>query len=252
MSKEEKILECHIKSLVLEKLIKSGFSKNETTLISELTLNNFSRRVDLAVINKESFIGFEIKSEYDSLKRLEGQLSTYSAYFDKVIVVASTKHINNILESVPKNIGIWEVRDNKIIIKRKGIKKYTKNKKNLIQLMRVDELKKLARSLNIKTNSMLRADLEETLIKHPTSVLKSHVLNSLSDRFKKSSNKFFDSISESNNITSENIYLLSRFHEKRKINASRNQLKKRAWEGINKKTKEEILLGLAKFKKRVK
>lgn len=118
--------------------------------------------------------------------------------------------------------------------------------------MRVDELKKFARSVNIKTTAMLRAELEDALIEYPAHMLRSHALNSLSDRFKNSSNKFFESVSKSKVITDENISLLSRFHDQRKINASKKQSIKRAWERLNKKTKHEILLGLTKFTNQTK
>lgn len=55
---------------------------NDATIINEMVVANWARRADLAVANG-NLHAFEIKSDFDSLKRLEGQLSTFSSRFEQ-------------------------------------------------------------------------------------------------------------------------------------------------------------------------
>lgn len=117
-----KMLETDIKSVILNYLRNKGELCHSSTIISELTVNKFSRRVDLAIIEKGKAYAFEIKSAADSLNRLEGQVTEYLNYFDKVIVVADSRHANKILSLVPRNVGVWEIRANKVVILQRGMR----------------------------------------------------------------------------------------------------------------------------------
>jgi hypothetical protein len=77
----------------------------ETLVIDELGLKHGRCRADIAVINGR-FIGYEIKSEHDSLKRLDEQVQVYSNVFDCVIVVTSNIHLKSVRTKVPKWWGI--------------------------------------------------------------------------------------------------------------------------------------------------
>lgn len=62
----------------------------------------------MAVVNG-SLHAFEIKSMYDNLDRLNGQLTNYFKVFDFTTVVVSENHYEKILAFVPKHCGIWTV-----------------------------------------------------------------------------------------------------------------------------------------------
>ncbi|HCD7316974.1 TPA: MmcB family DNA repair protein, partial [Enterobacter chengduensis] len=140
------IFEKEIKKTVLNYLLnKSEFNK-DVTVINELTIDSFSRRVDLAVLTDKKIIAYEIKSDADTLYRLSGQLEKYRQYFDKTIVVTTPKHLNNILKLVSDDIEVWEVTDQKVIIKKRGKTSRVKSKANYLDLLRVQDMRKLASS----------------------------------------------------------------------------------------------------------
>jgi hypothetical protein len=62
-------------------------------------------KADIAILNGTATV-YEIKSERDSLVRLERQLAAYSKVFARVYVIASESHVDAVIASVPKDIGV--------------------------------------------------------------------------------------------------------------------------------------------------
>src|SRR5437899_2698377 len=73
----------------------------DTLVLNELGLRHGKCRADIAVVNGR-LIGYEIKSDEDSLKRLEEQVQIYSAVFDRASVITGTKHLDAVLSQLPK------------------------------------------------------------------------------------------------------------------------------------------------------
>jgi len=78
-----------IKAAVIDRLFASA-ALSDAVLINEMVIANWSRRADLVVANGKLH-AFEIKSDFDSLRRLQGQVETYLSRFDKVTVVCTPK-----------------------------------------------------------------------------------------------------------------------------------------------------------------
>ena len=76
-----------------------------TLVVDELGLKHGKSRADIAVINGH-LVGYEIKSDEDSLSRLEEQIKTYSDVFDRVSVIVGTKHTSAIRSHVPNWWGV--------------------------------------------------------------------------------------------------------------------------------------------------
>src|SRR5690349_12621312 len=76
-----------------------------TLVVDELGLNHGESRADIAVING-LLVGYEIKSNEDSLNRLEEQVKAYNAIFDKITIVIGTRHLKNIHNRIPSWWGI--------------------------------------------------------------------------------------------------------------------------------------------------
>ena len=74
-------------------------------VIDELGLHHGSCRADIAVVNGR-MIGYEIKGETDSLKRLSEQVRAYSAVFDRATVITTTKHRRHVVAKIPRWWGI--------------------------------------------------------------------------------------------------------------------------------------------------
>lgn len=72
----------------------------------ELGLCAGARRVDLAVISDEQMTGYEIKSDTDTLARLAGQAKAYGQVFDRMVLVATDRHLDRALDLLPP---WWEI-----------------------------------------------------------------------------------------------------------------------------------------------
>jgi hypothetical protein len=79
--------------------------RNDTLVIDELGLCHGKCRADIAVVNGH-LIGYEIKSNKDSLRRLEEQIISYNSVFDKVSIIVGNRYGNSIRKYIPKYWGI--------------------------------------------------------------------------------------------------------------------------------------------------
>ena len=77
----------------------------DTLVIDELGICHGVARVDIAVVNGRLH-GYEIKSDADTLQRLPDQSAAYSAVFDRVTIVAGSKHAQEVTHIVPDWWGI--------------------------------------------------------------------------------------------------------------------------------------------------
>ncbi len=121
-----------IKCLLIDKLLKD-YPKSiigvEVPFLSE------KRWVDVLLITKDNeTIAFEIKSDLDTLRRLEGQIIDYLDTFNQVYLICSEKIINEaVVKKLSKRIGLISYNNNnkKLIIKRNPISKSRLSKNNL-------------------------------------------------------------------------------------------------------------------------
>jgi hypothetical protein len=77
----------------------------DTLVLNELGLRHGKCRADIAVVNG-NLTGYEIKSDEDSLKRLEEQIEAYGAVFDRASLITSLKHLEAALSQLP---AWWEI-----------------------------------------------------------------------------------------------------------------------------------------------
>jgi len=76
-----------------------------TKIVEEMGVWSGSVRIDIAVINGE-LSGFELKSDRDTLERLPVQANLYSRVFDRVVLVAGSRHSDKALELIPDWWGL--------------------------------------------------------------------------------------------------------------------------------------------------
>ena len=88
-----------------QKMLRGYHIDKDTLVVDELGLKHGRCRADIAVINKH-LIGYEIKSDLDSLKRLGVQIESYSDVFDRVAVVVGLRHLREVQILVPEWWGI--------------------------------------------------------------------------------------------------------------------------------------------------
>jgi len=91
------------------KLLAEHHSDPDTLVVDELGLWYGTARVDVAVVNGRLH-GFEIKSDRDTLERLEGQSKVYCNVLDRVTMVVGVCHLEETKGRVPDWWGIKVAR----------------------------------------------------------------------------------------------------------------------------------------------
>ncbi len=202
--------------MLINELLTSKKLNESDIIINEFTVDKSSRRVDLALISKNFFEAFEIKSEADSLKRIEGQVEKYLEYFDKVTVISAKKHSKQLQKKLPSNVGLWVISGRNFKKIKRGNKKILTNKKKIIDLMNVSELKQLANSLKLNTKNLKRSELEGLLEKEPAYILREACLSSLKKRYGPVYSMFKQEIFNKN-VSTEDLRILKQYARKEKI-----------------------------------
>jgi len=87
------------------KKLRRQHAQKDTLVIDELGLNHGKCRADIAVVNGH-FVGYEIKSNNDSLRRLKDQVKSYNAVFDKAFVIVGDHYIKSIQNHIPEWWGV--------------------------------------------------------------------------------------------------------------------------------------------------
>lgn len=139
----EKILlsDADIRPALREK-IRRDYVNKDSVLIEELGLCRGQVRVDMALVNG-FFQGYEIKSDRDSLKRLDVQAEIYSKLFDRMTIVAGERHLNGVLKYLPPWWGIMQVvqgtRGVRFMSHRKGRRNPSRDSRTLVELLWLDD-----------------------------------------------------------------------------------------------------------------
>jgi hypothetical protein len=76
-------------------------------IIEELGIERGSARIDLAIV-KGALIGYEIKSDYDSLDRLANQMHAYHRVFDELSIVTTPQFVPQVEQLLPLWWGILQ------------------------------------------------------------------------------------------------------------------------------------------------
>jgi len=88
-----------------KKMLLRHHAAPQTLVLDELGLLHGAFRADIAVVNGK-LIGYEIKSEEDSLDRLQNQIVAYDSVFDSIAIIITKRHRQAVTRRVPKHWGI--------------------------------------------------------------------------------------------------------------------------------------------------
>jgi hypothetical protein len=91
------------KAALIEKILLGRHSLQTASILNEFRVGDC--KADIAILNGTATV-YEVKSERDSLSRLERQVAAYAKVFARVYVVAAENHISGVIASVPKDVGI--------------------------------------------------------------------------------------------------------------------------------------------------
>ena len=96
------------KSALTEKILLGRHSLQTASMLSEFRVGDC--KADVAILNGTATV-YEIKSERDSLVRLERQIRAYSQVFASVYVVSAECHLKSVTSCVPETVGILRLNN---------------------------------------------------------------------------------------------------------------------------------------------
>ena len=77
----------------------------DAQIIEELGIERGGARIDVAVVNG-ALVGYEIKSDFDSLNRLANQMHAYHRVFDMLTIVTTPQFVDQVRQLLPAWWGI--------------------------------------------------------------------------------------------------------------------------------------------------
>lgn len=146
-----------------QSILKPEHDSPDAIVVDELGLKNGQVRADIAVLNGK-LVGYEIKTNSDTLIRLTNQIKAYNEVFDNIYIITGDKHFEEILVNVPEWWGVYlitETEDGSYHFKcsRKAKKNREKDTFGLAQLLWKDEVVDLLTcTLNYKVKSKSTKD----------------------------------------------------------------------------------------------
>ena len=91
------------KAALTHKILLGKHSLQTASMIHEFRVGDC--KADVAILNGTATV-YEVKSERDSLTRLERQIAAYATVFAKVYVIAAESHLRAVANTVPDSVGI--------------------------------------------------------------------------------------------------------------------------------------------------
>lgn len=150
------------RNALTQKILLGRHSLNTATMLREVRTG--ACKADVVVLNGTS-TAYEIKSERDSLARLENQLNSYRNVFAAVNVVASPLHIREVLAKVPTDVGVMSLSPRFTLqTEREAQNRPERTSPPLVlELLRVDEALAILKALGINApevpNTQIRSEL---------------------------------------------------------------------------------------------
>lgn len=139
----------------LIKLLLKKYGTKNTVYFSEFRIGNSI--ADITMFNGESK-AFEIKTEYDSPKRLGKQLEDYKLLFDKVYLVVPENKLADYIDSIETTTGVIVLSKNKGRVILKEVKHAEQNpifdSEVLISCLRTSEYKNIVSALGVELKSI--------------------------------------------------------------------------------------------------
>lgn len=91
------------KAALTHKILLGKHSLQTASMLTEFRVGKC--KADLAIFNGTATV-YEVKSERDSLTRLESQIRAYASVFARVYVIAAETHVSAVMGCVPEEVGM--------------------------------------------------------------------------------------------------------------------------------------------------
>lgn len=94
------------RAALTQKLLMGKHSLNTASMLTEFRAGTC--KADLVILNGTA-TAYEIKSERDSLIRIENQLANYRKVFATVNVIVSESHVDSVVATTPQDVGVMSL-----------------------------------------------------------------------------------------------------------------------------------------------
>jgi hypothetical protein len=118
-------------------------------------------KADLAILNGTSTV-YEIKSERDTLTRLQNQIINYQKFFAKIYIIASEAHIPSVIASTSSSVGILCLNTRNHITR---VREASDNVKNVCPITIFESLRTVEARMILNEFGVLIPDLPNTMVR---------------------------------------------------------------------------------------
>ncbi len=137
-------MEYFYKNTLLNKTVFGRYSVNTATALTEVPISK--SKADFIILNNKKTAVYEIKTELDTLERLESQINDYYKVFKNVIVITCEEHYEKLSRELRNpNVGIYVLtKRNTISIKKEAQESNLYlDKKAIFKVLRKNEFEEI-------------------------------------------------------------------------------------------------------------
>lgn len=96
------------KNAIAEKILLGKHNLRTATMMTEFRAG--TNKADVVILNGCS-TAYEIKSERDTMFRLDDQILSYRKVFERVVVVTDSCHVDEVFDRIPADVGVTVLSD---------------------------------------------------------------------------------------------------------------------------------------------
>ena len=184
MNKELKYDANYIKTLIVDYFIEQY---RDITIGNEVMYGTEKRLVDILILKSGRTTAIEVKSKYDSFARLESQIVEYRKTFNYIYIGLDESFITKLDNmSIFNDIGVIIItKDGKLKIHRKAKIQQKLQKKEMLQTVNIEYIKRNYSNLFICNNTdEVRYILEKKSVKIIKALLYAFLMHKIEPRYK--------------------------------------------------------------------
>lgn len=208
-----------IKAAFLTRIRAQARGRRLPIVASEFSLNGTGIRADLAVLD-ECFYGVEIKSAFDTLKRLQSQMNGYVRYFDRTELIVAPKHLQGLRDINLQGARVWRLE---VLtdwqLHAEGEERYVSGQW-LLHLLTANEERRAVRASELQCAKMPSLEMDR--------VRRTEFEKAFTRRYSETSATFWNTV-RGRRINSSDLRLLSRFHADRQQQQAFEEQRTQSW-----------------------
>ncbi len=166
------------KAAIAHKVLLGTHSLQTAVMVNEFRVGE--NKADSVIFNGTSTV-YEIKSERDSLTRLEKQVSSYRKVFAKVNIITGENHLDAVLASVPEDVGVLLLTDRfQISTIQEAVDSPDRtNAEVIFDSIQLREAKKILKNLGFEIPKLPNTQMHEALRKQFVTLTPSEAHNGM-------------------------------------------------------------------------